>query len=368
MSLRRAALVFAAILGACLPYTAIAEIVIGVAGPMSGNLQVLGDEMHAGAEAAVADVNAAGGVTGQQLRLEVVDDGCDAKTADAVANQLAGAGAVMVAGHLCLTASLAAASVYAGKNIVQISPATTFPKYTDERAGPGTFRVAGRDDQQPAVAAALLVGSFVGAKVAFVDDKSPYGKGLADAVRQAFNDAGGKEVLTQEIDPGAKDYAELVSILNAAGIGVVYFGGSWPEAALLARGMKDRAMTATLVGGDALANDEYAKLAGAAADGTLFTFMPDPRRDPANTALVQAFRDKGVEPDGFVLYTYSAVEAWAEAANLAGSVDFDKVVAALGSGRFQTALGPIAFDEKGDVTSSGFVVYEWRGGKYAYRK
>ena len=368
MSLRRTALVSAAILGMALPRVASAEVVIGVAGPMSGNLQVLGDEMRAGAEAAVADINAAGGVAGQQLRLEVVDDGCDAKTADAVANQLAGAGAAMVAGHLCLTASLAAASVYAGKSIVQISPGTTFPKFTDERAGPGTLRVAGRDDQHPAVAAPLLVNSFVGAKVAFVDDKSPYGKGLADAVRQAFNDAGGREALTQEIDPGAKDYGELVSILNAAGIGVVYFGGSWPEAALIARGMKDQAMTATLVGGDALANDEYAKLAGNAADGTLFTFMPDPRNDPANAALVKAFRDRGVEPDGYVLYTYAAVQAWADAANAAGSVDFDKVVAALGKGTYPTALGPTAFDYKGDITTPGFVVYEWRDGKYAYRK
>jgi branched-chain amino acid transport system substrate-binding protein len=104
-----------------------ADVTIAVAGPMSGPFQMLGQEMRMGAFQAVADINRSGGVNGEMLRLEVMDDMCDARAADAVANQLAGRGALLVVGHVCLGASLAAASVYAKNRIVEISPATTFP-------------------------------------------------------------------------------------------------------------------------------------------------------------------------------------------------------------------------------------------------
>src|SRR5688572_10272352 len=73
-----------------------ADVTIGVAGPMTGSFAVLGQQLRGGAAQAVAEINRAGGVNGQMLRLEVVDDACDAKTADAVANQLIGKGAQLV--------------------------------------------------------------------------------------------------------------------------------------------------------------------------------------------------------------------------------------------------------------------------------
>ena len=125
-----------------------ADTIIGVAGPMSGSFAAFGGEMRDGAAQAIDDINAAGGVNGAPLALQAMDDKCDAKTADAVANQLAGKGAVMVVGHLCLSASLAAASVYVANRIVEISPGTTWPDYTDKRPGAGIYRLTGRDDQQ----------------------------------------------------------------------------------------------------------------------------------------------------------------------------------------------------------------------------
>ena len=342
-----------------------AEIIIGVAGPMSGGLAVLGAQMKAGAEQAVADANATGGINGETLRVEAVDDKCDAKTGDAVANQLAGVGAKMVAGHLCLSASIAAAPVYATNSIVQISPGTTFPKFTDERAGPGTFRVAGRDDQQAQVAAELLVGQFAGKKVAFVDDKSQYGKTLADAVRKLYNETGGREVLTQQIDPGQRDYSGLASVLAAAKIDVVYFGGYWTEAGAIVRDLAAAGSAAVLIGGDALANDDFGQIAGAAADGTLMTFMPDPAGEAINADLDQRLLAAGVAPEGYVLYTYAAVKVWIDAAKAAGSTDFAAVSAGIASGEFDTPLGHISFDAKGDVSVPGFAVYKWKGGTFA---
>ena len=147
---------------------AVADIRIAVAGPMKGQFAAFGEEMRIGAEKAVADLNAAGGVNGETLVLETVDDGCDADQAVAVANQLIGRDVVFVAGHLCFSSSIAASEVYAGAGIVQMSPATTLPKFTDERQGEGIFRLAPRDDRQADVAGRLLMNEFGDKRIAIL--------------------------------------------------------------------------------------------------------------------------------------------------------------------------------------------------------
>jgi branched-chain amino acid transport system substrate-binding protein len=96
------------------------------------------------------------------------------------------------------------------------------------------------------------------------------------------------------------------------------------------------------------------------------TFSPDPRKNPVAEPIVKKFRDKGIEPEGYVLYTYGAVQAFAQAAAKAGSVEAAKLVPVLRAEKFDTVLGTIGFDEKGDVTAPGYVFYEWKNGKYDY--
>lgn len=345
---------------------ALAEILIGTAGPMTGQYAAFGEQMKAGAEQAVEDINAAGGVNGEMLKLFVGDDACDPKQAVAVANQAAGEGVVFMAGHFCSGSSIPASSVYAEEGIVQISPASTNPTFTDERPGDGVFRVCGRDDQQGDVAGAFLVENFGDKKVAFVHDKTAYGKGLADATMAAYEAAGGKSAMYEAYTAGEKDYTALVSKLKAEGVGVLYVGGYHTEAGLMMRQMKEQGMDTVLVSGDALVTDEYWAITGDAGEGTLMTFSPDPRKNPDAAPLVEKFRAKGVEPEGYVLYTYAAVQAWAEAATTAGSTDFDPIVTALNDGKFNTVLGELEFDDKGDVTLPGYVFYEWKDGSYDY--
>lgn len=257
---------------------AYADIVIGTAGPMTGQYASFGEQMRTGAEAAVADINAAGGVNGEMLVLEVGDDACDPKQAVAVANQMASKGAVFMAGHFCSGSSIPASSVYAEEGIVQISPASTNPKFTDERPGPGVFRVCGRDDQQGEVAGQFLQDTFGDQKVAIIHDKTAYGKGLADATKAAFEAAGGTTVLYEAYTAGEKDYTALVSKLKQEGINALYVGGYHTEAGLMKRQMVDQGMDTVLISGDALVTDEYWSITGDAGAGTLMTFSPDPRK------------------------------------------------------------------------------------------
>lgn len=352
------------LIAAALASPASADIAIGTAGPMTGTFQIFGEEMQAGAARAVADLNARGGILGQPLTLEVGDDNCDATQATAVANQMIGKKIVFMAGHFCSFASMPAAAVYAQAGIVQISPASPYPQFTDQRAGPGVFRLCGRDEDQGKVAGAFLARRFGAKRIAFVDDRSAYGKALADATRKAMNEAGKKEEFSDTYEAGARDFNELVSRLKDANIDVLYIGGYHPDAALIAKEMRDQALHTVIVGGDDLLTEDYWRAAGDAADGTLLTFPPDARKNPEAANVVAAFRKSGSEPEGYTLCTYAAVQIWAAAAAAAGSTDLNKVAAAIAKGTFKTVLGDVRFNEKGDATRPGYVLYVWHNGKY----
>jgi branched-chain amino acid transport system substrate-binding protein len=337
---------------------------IAIVGPITGQYASFGAQMKNGGEMAVADINAAGGVLGKKLDLSTGDDACDPKQAVAVANQMTGAGVKLVAGHYCSGSSIPASKVYAESDMVQISPASTNPTLTDDRAGPNIYRVCGRDDQQGGVAGRYLASHLGDKKIAFVHDKTAYGKGLADETKKAMNAAGKQEEMYEAITAGEKDYSALVSKLKQANIDVVYFGGYHTEAGLIIRQMRDQGLQTILMGGDALITQEFWSITGDAGEGTLMTFSPDPRKNPAAAEVVKRFKDKGIEPEGYVLYTYAALQAWKQAAENAKSVERDEIVKALNDTEFDTVIGKFKFNEKGDPNLPPYAVYRWSKGTY----
>jgi branched-chain amino acid transport system substrate-binding protein len=337
---------------------------VAVVGPITGQYASFGAQMKNGGELAVEDINAAGGVLGKNLDLEFGDDACDPKQAVAVANQMTGNNVALVAGHYCSGSSIPASKVYAEANIVQISPASTNPAFTDNRAGPNIYRVCGRDDQQGGVAGKYIASHFSDKKVAFVHDKTAYGKGLADETKKAMNEAGKQEAMYEAITAGEKDYSALVSKLKQANIDLVYFGGYHTEAGLIIRQMRDQGMNTILMGGDALITQEFWSITGPAGEGTLMTFSPDPRKNPAAAEVVKRFKDKGIEPEGYVLYTYAALQAWKQAAEKAKSIESADVVKAMNDTEFDTVIGKFKFNEKGDPNLPPYAVYRWSNGTY----
>jgi branched-chain amino acid transport system substrate-binding protein len=345
--------------------TAYADIVIATAGPMTGQYATFGEQMRRGAEMAVADINAAGGVLGQKLVLEVGDDACDPKQAVAVANEFVGKGVIFVAGHFCSGSSIPASNVYEEEGILQISPASTNPKLTEE-GGDNVFRTCGRDDQQGLVAGNFLADHYKGKRIAIVHDKQAYSKGLADETKKQLNSRGIKETLYDTVTAGEQDYSALVSKLKANKIDVLYYGGYHTEAGLIVRQMREQGLKARLISGDALVTQEYWGITGKAGEGTLMTFSPDPRKNAVAAPIVAKFRAAGYEPEGYTLYTYGTIQAFAQAAEKAGSTKLDALIKTLRTAKFDTVLGNIGFDAKGDVTAPGYVWYEWKDGNYDY--
>jgi branched-chain amino acid transport system substrate-binding protein len=344
------------------------NIPIAVVGPITGSNAALGEQMKRGAEMAVADINAKGGVLGKKLDLIEQDDACDPKQAVAAANDVVGKKVVFVAGHYCSSSSIPASAVYNEAGVLQMTPASTNPALTDDAAKKGwnnVFRSCGRDDVQGGIAGKYLADRFKGKKVAIVHDKTAYGKGIADETMKAMNKAGLKETMYEAITQGDKDFTALISKMKQANIDVIYFGGYQTEGGLIVRQARDQGFKAQFIGADALVTEEFWKITGPAGEGTLMTFPPDPRNVPTAKAVVDKFKAAGYDPEGYTLYTYAAIQAFAAAADKAKSLKVDDLSKALKSMTVDTVIGPLSWDKKGDVTDPKYVFYIWKNGTYA---
>ena len=342
-----------------------AEILIAAVGPMKGQYAALGEQLSRGAGQAVADINASGGVNGEQLVLEAVDDGCDPKMAIAVANQLVAKGVKLVAGHYCSGSSIAAAKIYEAAGVIMISPSSTSPIFTNE-GGWNVNRVCGRDDAQGAFAGRAIAKAYVGKSVAILDDGSVYGLGLAAMFKAALNGAGVTERVRESYQPGANDYNDLIQKLLSANVELIYVGGYAFEAGTIIRQMRDFASPAVLVGGDALLVDQFWATSGTSGEGTLVTFAPDVQKSQAAKPVINAFVAAGYNPEGYTLHAYAAVQAFAQAAAATRSVDGRRLSQWLRAGSsLNTVLGPLSLDARGDVKEPSFAWYKWSEGSYA---
>jgi branched-chain amino acid transport system substrate-binding protein len=356
--------------GLAIADSASAQIKLGVGGPITGGSAAFGAQLKNGVEQAAEDINAAGGILGQKIQVLVGDDRADPKEGVSVANKFVGDGVKFVVGHFNSGVTIPSSEVLQENGILEITPAATNPKVT-ERGMWNTFRVCGRDDQQGVVAGAIIADKFKGKRVAVVHDKTTYGQGLAEETRKAMNAKGIKEVLYEGVNVGDKDYSALVSKIKAGRADLVYWGGLHDTGGLILRQLRDQGVKATFMGADGITDDEFAAIAGPGAEGTLMTFSPDARTNPANKQIIEVFRKKGFEPQAYTLYSYAAVQVIKQAAEEAKSLDPKKVAEVMHSGKvFKTVLGDLSFDKKGDVTGytvagkkkDRYVLYVWKKG------
>ena len=351
--------------------TASAQIKFGVGGPITGGSAAFGAQLKNGAEQAIADINADGGILGQKLTISQGDDRADPKEGVSVANKFAADGVKFVIGHFNSGVSMPASEVYQENGILEITPASTNPKVTD-RGMWNIFRTCGRDDQQGTVAGEFILKKFAGKKIAIIHDKTTYGQGLADVARATINKGGLKEVIYEGVNKDDKDFSAIVSKIKASGADLIYWGGLHDTGGLLLRQARDQGVKAPLMGGDGITDDEFASIAGPGAEGTLMTYGPDPRKRPEAKAVVEKFRAKNFEPQAYTLYSYAAVQIIKQAAEAAKSADPKKVADMMRSGMmFSTVIGDITYDKKGDITRLDYVMYVWKKnaqGKITYEE
>ena len=361
--MRRVVVVALVIAAAVLGGPARADVLIGMAGSLTGPYAWVGEQIERGAALAVADLNSAGGVLGQQVELITADDFCDPEQAVAAAKKLVSEGVIFVVGHMCSGASIPASEVYEAAGVLMMSPYSSNPVLT-ELGRANVFRLLQRDDVVGSVIGNYLADHWPDQNIAILHDDTTFGRGLAELTKKQLNRRGLSEAVYRSYVPGQPDYGKEIADLQAAEVVVAFVGGYHTEIALMARTARDRGYPLQLIAGLGLTSEDFGLIAGSAAEGVLFLDIADPRERAEAAPAVERFRASGFEPQGYTLYAYGAVQVWAEAVEAAGSLDPEAVIAALREQQFDTVVGPIDFDDKGDLAVQNLVWYVWRGGTY----
>jgi branched-chain amino acid transport system substrate-binding protein len=322
------------------------EVLIGVAGSLTGPYAWVGEQMERGAAQTVADLNAAGGVLGQQVRLVAVGDFCDPEQAVAAANKLVSEGVIFVVGHMCSGASIPASEVYAAAGVLMMSPYSSNPMLT-ELGRANVFRLLQRDDAVGTVIGNYLADHWPGKKIAILHDDTTFGRGLAELTKGQLNRRGLSEAIYQAYVPGKHDYGKEIAELQAADVAVAFIGGYHTEIALMARAARDRGYPIQLTAGLGLTSEDFGLIAGPAAEGVLFLDIADPRGRAEAAPVVKQFRASGFEPQGYTLYAYSVVQVWAQAAEKAGSLQPQAMIGSLRKHQFDSVVGADRFRRQG---------------------
>ncbi|HLI10571.1 MAG TPA: branched-chain amino acid ABC transporter substrate-binding protein [Alphaproteobacteria bacterium] len=347
------------------PYQGVLRV--GVVGPMSGPYTSYGGQMRYGVDQAMEDINTHGGLLDHQLRLRAVDDRCDPKRAAAIAQALVEEKVAFVVGHFCSAASIAAAPIYGQAGIVMITPSSADPALTDEAAAQGAknvFRTIPREDMEGPALARYVLANFRGQRIGVVRDEANDRAGVVPSAIAALQAGGMIPIISEKINTGATDFSGAIARLKAADIGVIVFGGRYQEAALLLIEARRQGLNIVLGGGDTLATKEFWKLAGPAAEGTFMPLLPDPSNLLTAQHVAARLARFGIDATGYTLRAYAAVQVFAEAAKRANSLDGAAVAKSLRQGQYDTVIGTLSFDDKGDLRSPGYQVYVWHKGRY----
>ncbi|MDR2991398.1 MAG: branched-chain amino acid ABC transporter substrate-binding protein [Burkholderiaceae bacterium] len=344
-----------------------AVVKIGSAEPLTGNIAHLGKDNENGARLAVEDVNAQGlTIDGKPVRLELVgeDDAADPKTGTSVAQKLVDDKVVAVVGHLNSGVSIPASKVYSDAGIVQVSPASTNPDYT-KQGFKTTYRTIATDAQQGPALANFVTHTLNAKKVAVVDDATAYGRGLADAFA-ATAKANGLQVVDREAtNDKATDLKAILTTIKSKQPDVIMYGGMDAVAGPMAKQANELGITAKIVGGDGICSQEIVALAG---DGIKNVICSDPAPALSQMAQGPQFQQK-YEARYHIPIQYCAAEAYdavmviVDAMKRANSTDPAKILAAMPATNHNGVIGPIQFDDKGDLKQVAITIYNYEGGK-----
>lgn len=334
------------------------SIKIAMVIPATGPLTQYGDMVKEGVATAVEQINAAGGINGKKIETTVVDDACEPKQGPVAANRVVNDKIRYVIGPVCSGAAIAAAPIYNNEGVVVITPSATSPALTEGKNFHFIFRTIGRDDQQGPFAASFIVARLNAQTIVVLHDKQTYGAGVAQHVKASLEKLGANIALYDGINAGDSDYSAVITKLKTIKPDVVFFGGYSPEMGLLLRQAKEQGLQTQFMGAEGAFNQSLVEIAGPALEGMLFTYPADFSARAENQAIVQAFEKAQRPANGaYQMPAYAAVQVLHESMKAVGT-DPKKVAEYMHSNRFDTVIGPVAFDRKGDLKNFDFVVFK----------
>jgi branched-chain amino acid transport system substrate-binding protein len=345
-----------------------ATVKIGSASPLTGPQAHIGIDIRNGVQLAIDDANAAGvEIGGRKVKLELVaeDDEANPTKAATVAQKFVDAKVAAVVGHFNSGASIPASKVYSDAGIPQISPGSTNPKYT-QQGFKTTFRVVAHDDQQGPTIARFSVENLKVKKVAVIDDSTAYGQGLADAFEKTAKSMGAEVVAREHTTDKDTDFKAILTKIKGRGPDLIMFGGIDPQAGPMVKQMGELGIKAKFIGGDGMQTPNFIKLAGPGAEGAMASIPGLPKdKMPGGAAFLKKYKDKyNQDVELFAPMGYDAVMVFVDSMKRAGSSDPAKFLPEVGKTNYQGVIGPIAFDDKGDLKNGPITIYVVKGGKW----
>jgi len=343
---------------------------IGLVAPLTGDQAYVGVGVLQGAQMAIEDANARGPVFGRtKIKLIPLDDQHNPTQAVLAANRLISNPEVVgVVGHFNSSCSKAASSIYHEGRMAQVSPASTNPEIS--RQGFDTFfRVCATDEVQGPTAANFVWSKIGSKKIVVIDDQTTYGKGLASAFENKFKSLGGEVIRHDGINQGEKDFTPLLTKIKSVRPELIYYGGVYPELALLLKQSGKVGLTVPWMGGDGIFDVSLIQLAGPKlSEGTYSTMLGvDPHSLPGAKDFVSRYEARYGEIGSFSAYAYDATNVIIEAIRRAGSKDREAILKEVRNTKdFQGILGALNFDEHGDAVGKSVGIFKVTNGKFEF--
>ena len=353
---------FIAMVTLLLATTAHAEVLIGVAGPMTGTYANFGTQMAQGVQAAADQLNALGGIEGELVEIISVDDSCDNRKAEIAAQSLVQRNVAVVIGHYCTYPSLTAAKIYDVAGIPLITPAASLPALT-EAGLPNVIRLVARDDAQGSFAALRMKVDYAADNIAVISDGSAGSQTLLSRFNLAFAAAPG---LSITINPETELADDLISDLAAKNTAALYCACTGVDAGRIAAQISAANLVIKIYGPDALLVPQFWENSNETAEGTFVSFALDPASSIDARKVVKSFKAADIAAESTTLLSYAALQLFAAAAERVGHKNGRAISSHLKSGAsFSSVIGPLSFDAKGDVREPRLVWYVWSNGKVA---
>ncbi|ALK33507.1 branched-chain amino acid ABC transporter substrate-binding protein [Burkholderia plantarii] len=342
---------------------------IGSVEPLTGGASHLGKDNENGARLAIEEINAQGLTIGGQkitLQLDGQDDAGDPRTATQVAQKLVDEKVAAVVGHLNSGTSIPASKIYSDAGIVQISPSSTNPVYT-QQGFKTTYRMVATDAQQgPALA------SYAQAKaiktVAVIDDSTAYGQGLANEFEKKAKALGIKVLSHDATNDKAVDFRAILTKIKGENPDAIMYGGMDATGGPLAKQARQLGLRAKLFSGDGVCTEQLSDLAGPAADNVICS---QPGAAIETMPGGAAFQAKYQKRFGQIIkfdapFSYDAVYIIVDAMKRANSTDPAKILAAMPATDHKGVIGETVFDAKGDLKHGVISLYGYKAGKKTF--
>ena len=344
---------------------------VGEYASLTGKEASFGQSSHKGIVLAFEEINAAGGVLGQQIELIVEDNQTrPGESATAAKKLIAREKVIALLGEVASGRSLEAAPIAQAAKVPMIAPAATNPKVTE--TGDYIFRVCFIDPFQGTVMAKFAQDDLKAKRVAILSSVSnAYSVGLAKFFRETFTAGGGEVVAENNFSEGDKDFRAQLTAVKASGAEAVFVPSYYTEAALIVRQARDLGIDVPFFGGDGWEAPQLLQIGGEALEGCYYSthFSPE-NEDPAVRSFVEKFRTRwnNETPDAFAALGYDAAYVLADALKRAGSTDGAKLRDALAATRdFEGVTGKTNIDANRDASKPAAIL-AIKGGKLTFFK